>query len=191
VKAQPFRLHFTSEVAMHAPRRLALSLLCGAFAASLANCSADAPTAAAAPSPFSLSRVGARHDLLSCPGGDDGAVSRATIGPEGGRLSLDGFVMVVPAGAVLDTTTFVMRVPEAKVLKVKIRARDERHFVFAKPVTITLDYSRCRALPADPTAWYIDENTNSELEQMPGVNEAAAHTFTFETGHLSGYALAN
>jgi hypothetical protein len=92
---------------------------------------------------------------------------------------------------VLDTTTFVMRVPEAKVLKVKIRARDEEHFVFAKPVTITLDYSRCRSLPADPTAWYIDENTNSELEQMPGVNDAASRTFTLETGHLSGYALAN
>jgi hypothetical protein len=92
---------------------------------------------------------------------------------------------------VLDTTTFVMRVPEAKVLKVKIRARDEQHYTFAKPVTITLDYSRCRSLPADPTAWYVDEITDSELEQMPGVNNARAHSFTLETGHLSGYALAN
>jgi hypothetical protein len=191
MKAQPFRLQSTSEVPVRTPSRLALSLLCGAIAFSLANCSADGPTVAAAPQTFSLSRAGARHDLLSCPGGDNGAVSRATIGPEGGLLSLNGFVMVVPRGAVLDTTTFVMRVPKAEVLKVKIRARDEEHFVFAKPVTITLDYSRCRSLPLDPTAWYIDENTNSELEQMPGVNNATAQTFTLETGHLSGYALAN
>jgi hypothetical protein len=190
MKAQPFRLQSTTEVIVLTPSRLALSLMCGAIALSLANCSADAVTSAAAPSTFVLSRVGARHDLLSCPGGSNG-VARATIGPEGGRLSLDGFVMNVPAGAVLDTTTFVMRVPEAKVLKVKIRARDEKHFVFEKPVTITLDYSRCSSAPTDPTAWYIDENTNSELEEMPGANDAAAHTFTLQTGHLSGYALAN
>ena len=81
--------------------------------------------------------------------------------------------------------------PEAKVLKVKIRARDEQHFSFAKPVAITLDYSRCTKLPSDPTAWYVDEDTNGELEQMPGVNNADAQTFTLQTGHLSGYALAN
>ncbi|MDB4912167.1 MAG: hypothetical protein JWO39_2990 [Gemmatimonadetes bacterium] len=176
---------------MRTPSRFALSLLCGAIAMSLANCSADAPTSASSAPTFSLSRVGARHDLLSCPGGDNGAVSRATIGPNGGRLSLGGFVMVVPKGAVLDTTTFVMRVPEAKVLTVKIRARDEQHYVFAKPVTITLDYSRCRNLPADPTAWYVDESTNAELEQMPGFNNASDSSFTLQTGHLSGYALAN
>jgi hypothetical protein len=191
VKAQPFRLQSTTEVPVRTPGRFALSLLCGAIAVSLANCSSDAPTSAASHPTFSLSRVGARHDLLSCPGGDDDAVARATIGPRGGRLSLGGFVMVVPKGAVLDTTTFVMRVPEARVLKVKIRARDEQHFVFAKPVTITLDYSRCRNIPADPTGWYVDENTNGQLEQMPGANDAAAQTFTLETGHLSGYALAN
>jgi hypothetical protein len=190
MKSQPFRLRFTTEVIVRTSSRLAFSLMCGAIALSLANCSADAPTAAAAPSTYALSRVGARHDLLSCPGGSN-HVSRATIGPEGGRLSLDGFVMDVPAGAVLDTTTFVMRVPEAKVLKVKIRARDEKHFVFEKPVSITLNYSRCSSVPSDPTAWYIDENTNSELEQMPGANNAAAQTFTLRTGHLSGYALAN
>jgi hypothetical protein len=191
VKAQPFRLQSTTEVIVRIPSRFALSLLCGGIALSLANCSADAPTSAASLPTYSLSRVGARHDLLSCPGGDDAAVSRATIGPNGGQLSLGGFVMVVPKGAVLDTTTFVMRVPVAEVLKVKIRARDEQHYVFAKPVTITLDYSRCRSMPADPTAWYVDESTNAELEQMPGVNNASAQTFTLETGHLSGYALAN
>jgi hypothetical protein len=191
MKAQPFRLQSTTEVPVRTPSRFAVALLCGAVALSLANCSADGPTSAASAPTYSLSRVGARHDLLSCPGGDDDAVARATIGPKGGRISLGGFVMVVPKGAVLDTTTFVMRVPEAKVLKVKIRARDEQHFTFAKPVTITLDYSRCRSLPADPTAWYVDEITDSELEQMPGVNNVLAHSFTLETGHLSGYALAN
>ena len=167
------------------------SLLCGVLALSIANCSADAPTSVAPVQSFSLSRVGARHDLLSCPGGDDDAKATAIIGPQGGSLALGGFVMVVPKGAVLDTTTFVMRVPEAKVLKVKIRARGEQHFTFEKPVTITLDYSRCASVPTDPTAWYVDENTNGELEQMPGANNPGAQTFTLQTGHLSGYALAN
>jgi hypothetical protein len=191
MKSQPSRLHSTTEVLVRTPGRLVFSFTCAATALLLANCSSDAPTAALTPPAYSLARVGTPHDLLSCPGGADGDVSRATIGPEGGRLSLDGFVMDVPAGAVLDTTTFVMRVPEAKVLKVKIRARDEKHFVFAKPVTITLNYSRCSSVPTSLTAWYIDESTNEELERMPGANNAAAHTFTLQTGHLSGYALAN
>jgi hypothetical protein len=46
-------------------------------------------------------------------------------------------------------------------------------------------------VPSDPTAWYIDESTNGELEQMPGANNSAAQSFTLQTGHLSGYALAN
>ncbi|MBA2682981.1 MAG: hypothetical protein H0U66_00615 [Gemmatimonadaceae bacterium] len=167
------------------------TLLCGAFALALANCSADAPTSVSATRTFSLSRHGGIHDLLACAGGDDDAMSKATIGPGGGTLSLGGFAMVVPKGAVRDTTTFVMRVPESKVLKVRIRARAEQHFTFEKPVTITLDYSRCKSVPADPTAWYVDEGTNAQLEQMPGLNDGASETFTLETGHLSGYALAN
>jgi hypothetical protein len=171
--------------------RVALSALCGILAISLANCSADSSLSAPPAQTFSLSRVSERHDLFACAGGNDDSTVKAIIGPKGGKLALGGFVMTVPKGAVLDTTTFVIKVPEAKVLKVKIRARGEPHFAFLKPVTITLDYSRCSAAPADPTAWYIDEDTNTELEQMPGSNDTAAQTFTLQTGHLSGYALAN
>jgi hypothetical protein len=171
--------------------RFATSLACGAIVIMLANCSADAPTRAASAPTFSLSRVGAKHDLLACAGGDDDAVVRMVIGPKGGTIALNGFSMVVPQGALLDTTTFVMRVPEAKVLKVRIRARDQQHFQFEKPVAITLDYSRCKKLPTDPTGWHVDEVTDAELEQMPGFNDVDAQTFTLQTGHLSGYALAN
>ena len=175
---------------MNNSSRFATSLLCGAIVIMLANCSADAPTSAASAPTFSFSRVGAKHDLLACAGGDDDATVRTIIGPKGGRIALGKFVMIVPKGAVLDTTTFVLKVPESKVLKVKIRARGEQHFTFEKPVTITLDYSRCTNTPSDPTGWYVDEDTDGELEQMPGFNDAAAQTFTLQTGHLSGYALA-
>jgi hypothetical protein len=171
--------------------RFASSLVCGGIAITLANCSASAPTSAAPARTFSLSRVGAQHDLVSCPGGDDNTTARATIGPDGGTIALGGFSMVVPAGALLDTTTFVMKVPESKVLKVRIRARGQQHFVFETPVTITLDYSRCQNSPSDPTGWNVDEVTNAELEQMPGLNDSTAQSFTLQTGHLSGYALAN
>lgn len=176
---------------MRTPSRSASLFLCGALALTLAHCSPDTPTAITPAPTFSLSRVGARHELLTCPGGDDDAVATKVIGPKGGKLKLGGFVMQIPAGAVPETTTFAMRVPESKVLKVKIRARDEQHYTFQAPVLITLDYSRCHAIPSDPTAWYIDEDTNAELEQMPGSNNRAAQSFTLQTGHLSGYALAN
>lgn len=165
--------------------------VCGALALTLAHCSADAPTTPAVAPAFSLSGVVAQHDLLACPGGSDDDVVTKVIGPNGGKIKLGGFVMRVPAGAVPETTTFVMRVPQANVLKVKIRARDEQHYTFLAPVQITLDYSRCSAAPPELTAWYVDENSDAELEQMPGVNDSHAQTFTLQTGHLSGYALAN
>ncbi len=176
---------------MRTPNNFLSLFVCGALALTLAHCSADAPTTPTAPPTFSLSRVGAQHDLLTCPGGDNDAVATGVIGPNGGSLKLGGFVMRVPAGAVPETTTFIMRVPEAKVLKVKIRARGEQHYTFLAPVQITLDYSRCRSAPSDPTAWYVDEGSDAELEQMPGINNSRAQTFTLQTGHLSGYALAN
>jgi hypothetical protein len=191
MKTQPFRLQSTTEVTVSTLSRTASALACCAIVLVLANCSADAPTSAAAAPTYSLSRAGSRHDLLSCPGGDDNAVARKVIGPKGGTLSLNGFSMVVPRGALLDTATFVMRVPEAQVLKVRIRARDQQHFLFEKPVSITLDYSRCVNVPSDPTGWHVDEITNEELEQMPGFVNVDAQTFTLQTGHLSGYALAN
>lgn len=191
MKAQSLRLQSTTEVPVSTLSRSVSSLVCGAMVLILANCSADAPTSSASAPTFSLSRVGARHDLLACAGGNDAVTVRTQIGPQGGRIELAGFVMVVPQGALLDTTTFVMRVPESKFLKVKIRARSEQHFTFEKPVSITLNYARCRKVPSDPTGWYVDEDTNVQLEQMPGRNDAAAQSFTLETGHLSGYALAN
>jgi hypothetical protein len=191
MNAQPIRLQSTIEVTVSTSSRFVSSLLCGVVVLVMANCSADAPTSAATARTYSLSRVGARHDLLSCAGGDDNVSVRQTIGRKGGTISLGGFVMNVPRGALLDTTTFVMKVPESKFLKVKIRARDAEHFVFLKPVTITLDYSRCVNIPSDPTGWYVNEMSDAELEQMPGVNDSDAQTFTLQTGHLSGYALAN
>ena len=187
---QAIRLQSPIEAHVRTPNRFLKLFVCSAMALTLAHCSADAPTSPATLAP-SFSRVGASHDLLACPGGDDDAVASKVIGPEGGKIKLGGFVMKVPAGAVPETTTFVMRVPQAKVLKVKIRARGLPHYTFLAPVTITLDYSRCRTLPSDPTAWYVDEDTDAELEQMPGVNNSAAETYTLQTGHLSGYALAN
>ena len=176
---------------MRTPSRSVSLFLCTALALTLAHCSESGPTTpAAAPTP-SMSRVDARHDLLACPGGNDDDVAKKVIGPNGGKLRLGKFVMVVPPGAVPETTTFVMRVPEAQVLKVRIRARDTMHYTFLAPVQITLDYSRCAVAPQDPTAWYVDEGTDAELEQMPGFNNSAAETFTLQTGHLSGYALAN
>ena len=188
---QAIRLQSPIEVLVRTPSQFLSIFVCGALALTLAHCSADAPTTSAVAPTFSLSSVGAQHDLLACPGGSDGDVATKVIGPNGGNLQLGGFVMRVPAGAVPETTTFVMRVPKAKVLKVKIRARGTLHYTFLAPVQITLDYSRCTSVPSDPTAWYVDENSDAELEQMPGVNNSQAQTFTLQTGHLSGYALAN
>ena len=114
----------------------------------------------------------------------------AIIGILGGSVSAGGVSMTVPPGAVLRSTDFRMHVPATPYAEVEIHADGRDHFQFLAPVVIAMSYSRCSAT-GPLTAWHIDPDTRSLLENMGGVNDVLNRRIIFSTMHLSGYAIAN
>ena len=131
--------------------------------------------------------------LVECPVSETRSTS-ATLGLLGGTVSLDGHSITLPAGAVLVPTQITLSVPASNYMEIDIRANDLESFEFEKPVTIVASYARCTRSNLDKealSAWHIDTTTKALLEDMGGVDDKAARTVTFDSGHLSGFAIAN
>lgn len=90
-----------------------------------------------------------------------------TIGPEGGSISLAGFEVIVPPGAVSKATRFSIRLPIDPHASEFVRAEFGPHQEFAVPVTIRLplkgttseDYTGARVLWWDGLDWIPFETT--------------------------------
>lgn len=132
-------------------------------------------------------------DPVECPTNQTRSTSDL-IGTLGGTVSLDGHSVVIPAGALTMPTLITLTVPASNLMEIEIHANDFESFLFEMPVQITLSYERCTRSNLDHatlTAWYIDTETGELLENMGGVDDKAARTVTFESGHLSGWVIAN
>jgi hypothetical protein len=94
---------------------------------------------------------------------------------------------------VIASTLLRVTVPASTYMEVDVTANDLLSFLFVKPVTITIDYSRC---PTSVTAgkaltvWHINTQTKALIANMNGVNDPARRKISFTTTHLSGYAIA-
>jgi hypothetical protein len=101
------------------------------------------------------SRSGLDRPQLSSQGGDltklakyiDGrpkimlGISAATIGPAGGRLKLQDFEVIVPAGAVSTPTRFTIRMPADPTGSEYVYAEFSPHgYTFGAPLTLILPY---------------------------------------------------
>jgi hypothetical protein len=161
----------------------ALTLLAGA------GCGADRSTSATATAD---SASEASATLLQCPDSTSGSAT-SIIGALGGTLSVGGTSVVIPADAVLSPTSFTLSVPASPYVEIEVTAAGSNHYVFDKPVLVTIDYGRCggNSLLSPPhQAWNIDPVTKALLEKMAGVDIKIAHTVVFTTVHFSGYAVA-
>ena len=118
--------------------------------------------------------------------------ANGVIGPDGGTIRLGNTAFTVPAGALTATQKFEMQVPPSEFLEVEIDAKGHRSFQFQKPVTVTVDYSRCSIDPSKLAVamWHVDDDTGTLLEQMNTVLDADAKTISFTTPHLSVYIMA-
>lgn len=159
--------------------------------AALASCTPDVdPARLTAPdAPARSTAFGAT--LVECPANQT-QTSSALIGALGGTLSVGNHRMVVPPLAVLGLGTFTMTVPASNYLEVEIRANGQEHYQFHRPVTLTLDYSRCTRSNIDKSPlriFYIDPVNKQILQDLGGVDDKAARTVTVGTNHLSGYAI--
>lgn len=133
---------------------------------------------------------GGGPSLLVCPSSEE-RVYTFTVGPEGGVLSGRGIEVVLPAGALSESTEFRAVVPASSYVEVDITANGQEHFDFLKPVTVTIGYGRCDDVSGLLSVWYIDGDQKTMLEDMGGVDDRLSRKITFSTTHLSGYAIAN
>jgi hypothetical protein len=118
----------------------------------------------------------------------------AFVGPLGRILSLDGHQLIVHEGALLSLAFITLRQPPTRFVEVEARVNGQPHFTFQKPVTVVLDYSRCRRrrLPEGALRVFeIDPVTKALIREMEGaVDDRASRTIRFDTDHFSGYAVA-
>lgn len=130
--------------------------------------------------------------LIECPVNEGRSVS-ATLGATGGSIRLDGHQFSLPLVAVTVPTPFRMAAPVSNYMEVSIKANDKDDFVFDRPATITIDYSRCTRSnieKAELTVWKIDPVTKTLIQNMGGVDDKEARTITFQTGTLSTWSIA-
>lgn len=128
--------------------------------------------------------------LLAC---SDATVKQtsALIGANGGVLDLGATRVDFPKSAVLDLRGFTLAVRPGQQAAVDVHADGLESFVFEQPITVTIDLSHCPKINDELTVWHVDAETGAFLENMGGVTDAARRTITFQTPHLSIYAVAN
>jgi hypothetical protein len=130
--------------------------------------------------------------LIECPTTQTSTAS-GFINVLGGTIASAGTSISLPAGSVLGATLLRVTVPASTYMEVEVTANDLLTFLFVKPVTITIDYSRCPTSVTQGktlTVWHINTQTKLLIENMNGVNDPVQRKITFTTGHLSGYAIA-
>ena len=132
-----------------------------------------------------------QSELLACPGMKAGQATRV-IGPGGGLLRVDGHAVAIPRGAVKTPTRFTLTVPGSGYAEIDVKAEGFDHYVFARPVVVTIDYSMCGVEPTSRPfyGWYIDQSSHKLLQDMAAVDDRYNQRLFFATDHFSGYAVA-
>ena len=151
----------------------------------------DAPETAHSPSDAEFSTVVAPA-LLECPS-EESQATRGRLLATGGTVTLGNNAVAIPLGALLGSAEIEIEVPASRHLVVELRANGQEHWQFLAPLTVTIDYSRCRTGLLDPpvSVWHVDSQTGALLEHMGGIDNRLTRTVTFVTDHFSGYAIAN
>lgn len=100
-------------------------------------------------------------------------LSLKTIGPQGGSLSLGGFEVIVPPGAVDKATRFTIRLPIDPYESEFVRAQFGPHQEFAAPITIRL-----------PLRGTTAENTDAHVLWWNGTDWEPFPTTMTEDGRI-------
>ena len=164
----------------------------------LAACGGDAPTE---PRSARFSRRLLRGAELAavqhvaCPTANSELDALGVVTTWGGEVAGEHASVEVPYAAVDGVTGITVQLPASPYFEVQFNANGGEHYTFDRPVTVTVDYSRCDASAIRSHAAlrvvYVDDVTKAPLEDMGGVVDSVARTVTFQTGHFSSYILAD
>ena len=131
--------------------------------------------------------------IVECPS-DYTFANEGQLGSVGGEIGLAKHKLSLPALAVVGLHNFRLEESASKFMELTVNANGQESFAFRKPVTITLDYSRCTRSNIDHASlsvWKIDPVTKQLLKHMGGVDDPIARTVTFTTDSLSTYVIAD
>jgi hypothetical protein len=127
----------------------------------------------------------------------------SVIGIQGGKISLAGHVLTIPAGAVTIPTLFTMTVPLNGYVEVELLATvstvlgtviDVGAQGFKKPVTLSLTYARAMPNVDNPSKLFIAYMKNGdyiELQKLPSWTDRNQKLVSAELDHFSKYCMAS
>jgi hypothetical protein len=148
---------------------------------------------ATAPKTLSSRNENSGPSLVECPT-NESTTAQALVGLLGGTVQIGATSISIPSGALIAPTLISVTVPASNYMEIDVSAVGFTSFLFQKPVSVTIDYSRCNRSDIDQQplhVWHINPLTKELLEDMGGSDDKTARRITFTTGHLSGYAVAN
>lgn len=189
----------------------ALAALIGAFALSLAACTADVvPSAPRAPDVIAESQppshlLGLDLDLgetvsdlgetvagllnlsvFRCETPAFGTTTQ-TVGRGGGIIKVGPHSLYIPPGALDRSVSITATANAGPHVKVDFQPEGLR---FSRPAVLTLSYAHCANRPLRPKVVYVDDLL-SILELLPSLSDASRERVSAKLDHFSGYALAD
>lgn len=108
------------------------------------------------------------------------------IDQNGGKVTLRGHQLRVPAGAVTGPTDFTLSIPGTDRVEVDVVASGP----LSGTVELTINYVGCSGLPKeDLKIWRLDANRNPR-DDLGGTDDRVGRRVTTSLSHLSGYGVA-
>lgn len=171
------------------PRKRPYALLALASLTLSLSCAPDNPTAVVTPPAQSL--VGDLSTkltgLLTCTPMPK-AKGSATIGPEGGTLTVGAHTLTVPPGALSAQVKIKATAPSDSVNRVEF---DPEGLQFARPASLTMSYANCNTLgKLVPKRIAYTTDALVILEYLPSIDDLASQEVTGQLQHFSSYAVA-
>lgn len=122
------------------------------------------------------------------------------VGLLGGRITVAGHTLTVPAGAVSAPTTFTVRALDNGHIEVELHAMvqgllgrsiDIGAAGFRKPVTVSLTYARATNVTDAQRLKIMRLNANGRHEVLASTVSENAHTVSAQLDHFARYALVS
>ena len=107
------------------------------------------------------------------------------IGARGGKVSVAGVQLTVPAGALRSTVAITAHVLPTTSASVQFLPEGLH---FAVPATLRLEYTKCDTPIFGVNVVYVQADTVTEIE--PSTNHPIFKFVTAKIGHFSSYAVA-
>jgi len=124
-------------------------------------------------------------DLLVCSA-QPYAVTKKTIGPEGGKIDVGSHSLVIPSGALSKQTTITAEQLTGQTNSVRFSPEGLR---FEKPAALTMSYKNCLVVLLPKRIVYTNENLKV-LEVLRSLDLFNKRTVAAPIDHFSRYAVA-